>query len=362
MRTAHDSNLFIEFKRLVDRGWDALTLKHSRRALDNPQRGHGETPNRRWARRSSDPDSIMQPTTREEAVEATSLLLRLAESRTLDVPPSKLQALFHDSESTPNSHLASNRDAMLAFGGACYFLPEIGDRLPSSADLCRPSNSNPQWLTIDWFKKSPYSPLQVEFEAALPGPPWNPSWRAAFEDLVTVSMGRPMPSEESLSRPYGTEPGRLQPGIDWVINLQVQGILPPLLPSLYSSASTRASRDQGFHKIVDEIWKSDRAYPALMACWIEFKSNYRPLPNPDIDIAPASPAAIQVSAGRLAEERTQRPQPGVQSTVKVVKTSRTADGEVTTKTVVRHCYEDGTDEELESVHTFNESDVPIGES
>ena len=105
---------------------------------------------------------------RIEAIEAIVNLLKVAASKTQNVPQINMKMLFKDDRVSPACD-DSVANAMLAFGGACYFLPEAGDRLPSAASLSHPQTRPPRWLSIGWFKRSPYSPVHVEAVDGLQG-------------------------------------------------------------------------------------------------------------------------------------------------------------------------------------------------
>ncbi|KAJ9629439.1 hypothetical protein H2203_001813 [Taxawa tesnikishii (nom. ined.)] len=90
------------------------------------------------------------------------------------------------------------------------------------------------WLSVDWFKNSPYSPLQLERHKHLHQQ--GSMWRAAFEDLMCAHLGKELSAWEAWfgrvnnQKLYATW---AQPGMDWMLGLQCRGVLPPQLPSLY---------------------------------------------------------------------------------------------------------------------------------
>jgi hypothetical protein len=125
-------------------------------------------------------------------------------------------------------------DAMLAFGGASYFSPDVGDRLPSTALLRHsPPSYQPRWLSIAWFKDSKYSPIQLEAIEGLP----QHNWRAAFEDLMFTSLNRSPPLTTVQQSPFPPQ----ESGLAWTINLLAGGFLPHILPSWRRLSEGRVS-------------------------------------------------------------------------------------------------------------------------
>ena len=377
-------NAFISFKRFIDSSWDGLTLGGRRRTIQDAELRHKQ---RAWFRWTGQSDDAEPNCTRSEATQATGQLFRLAELRTLDIPSPLVAALLQDGEGgATDGDLA---DAMLAFGGACYFLPEIGDRLPSSAALFRPAARPPRWLTFDWFKQSPYSPVQLEALEDLSGP--SARWRAAFTDLMAISLGRAVPPSNSAQGSLVNQLNNPEscPGIDWVLRLQLHGILPPLLPSTNAGNQgfQRPSREYNrwFSQAIDEIWRSNRATALSRDCLKELQS-FNSLPiqqtigNPsfdgnadDIDVKlepsinvktfkersdPATTVghgkdAAEILPADLQTDSRHGLQSAVLFTTQATKSTRSLDGAFIARTLVKRRYEDGREEEWETVHTTN---------
>ena len=173
---------------------------------------------------------------RELSREAVYQLLLQAFKRNQDVPADKIMNLYSDNEWNFGG-LDKFANPMLSFGGACYYKPETVENLPSTARWGWPAPS-PQWLSVDWFKRSPYSPIRLETYPGLEEE--GCKWRAAFEDLLSAALDKPMVSEEKVGirslygKPQSTYYG---PGLEWMLSLQCRGILPPQLPSLYKPVS-----------------------------------------------------------------------------------------------------------------------------
>ncbi|KAK0287244.1 hypothetical protein LTR35_002738 [Friedmanniomyces endolithicus] len=193
----------------------------------------------RWTGLEESPDHVQMlrdrasPVDRQEAVDAAVMLLREARHRNAHVPAEKIEALFKDETIGSLDAFAS---PMLSPGGACYYQQDSGYNAPSTA-IFRSSSSSYRWLSIDWFKCSPYSPVSLEQLDELQEP--GGSWRGAFEDLLSAALDKPMNSREQFGRrcPVGSvQSTRTGPGLDWCLSLQCRGILPPQLPLWYNSS------------------------------------------------------------------------------------------------------------------------------
>ncbi|KAF2170782.1 hypothetical protein M409DRAFT_63846 [Zasmidium cellare ATCC 36951] len=250
------SSPFSAFKRFVDSNFHALTdgfknfptnVADLRAKMQREQERSREEEleiSRGWTGSDDTPDHIqlelLRSTEQErrDAFNATTTILAEAQRRNAHVPRAKIKALFNDPESMLG-YLDRLASPMLALGGAWYYMPETGDKLPT-ADSWRWLAPQPRWLSVDWFKRSPYSPIRLEAypDLGLEGA----KWRAAFEDLMDATLDKPMESRERVGmralhgKPQSTYYG---PGLEWLLSLQCRGILPPLLPRAYNEAESK---------------------------------------------------------------------------------------------------------------------------
>lgn len=214
-----ESNPLITFKHFVDDTFSTLTSFS--RSLENTQasREDGEHEFDKWYKRWTGAENtrhlvqlqgewitatrshcelLGEPS--DEARAITRMLLLESARRNSHVSPSKITALFEDPAST------------------------YGDE-------------HPRWLSVEWFKSSTDSPINLEADPALAK--YDTKWRHAFEDLLEAALDKPMSSRERFGYrgsigPTSTWRG---PGLDWMLSLQCRGILPPQLPIMYSNAS-----------------------------------------------------------------------------------------------------------------------------
>lgn len=252
--SSHRDNPFLSFKQYVDQSFASLAENLARlptnitelrtemqRDQDRAREEEADI-SRRWTGSTDSPDQLfleLQRSTVEEKEDAQSVarsLIDEASRRNKDVPMWKIKALFEDKESFPGQ-LDQFASPMLSFGGACYYKPESGDNLPSTSSytLRWPESTIP-WLSINWFKRSPYSPIRLEAhpDTAQSGA----RWRAAFEDLLCAALDKPMTSTEKfgIREPYGNPQSTYNgPGLDWMLSLQCRGILPPLFQRTFNS-------------------------------------------------------------------------------------------------------------------------------
>ena len=283
---------FSAFKKFIDTNLSALAesvvnlpanLSELRQRMQREQEQRKQEEldiSRRWTGSDDTPDHIqleLQRCTQEEKHDAhrlTMMVLSEAARQNAFVPEEKIEVLFHDPQSRFGD-LDRFASPMLSLGGACYYMPETGDNLPSTRSwrwTCAPA---PRWLSVDWFKRSPYSPIRLEAHPDLGNVGWK--WRAAFEDLMNASLDKPMITEERWGfKPTFTHDRRgLQPmddrrhstftgpGLSWMLSLQCRGILPPLIPrhhnDPYGKQETRnRTFTDYFENIQDEIpWSID---------------------------------------------------------------------------------------------------------
>ncbi|KAK5736335.1 hypothetical protein LTR17_007499 [Elasticomyces elasticus] len=252
--TAND-NLFVSFKNFIDSNLDSLAdsfrkfpsnIAELRDKMEEERERRKQEESdvwKRWTGLDGSPDHFQlqrdraDPERRQDVVDATLMLLREARDRSATVAPEKIEALFRDDRLGALDAFAT---PMLSPGGACYYQRDNGYNAPSTA-IFRSSNASHRWLSINWFKRSPYSPISLEQEADLEQP--GGSWRGAFEDLIFVALDKPMESREQWGYRCpvaSTQSTRNGPGLDWMLSLQCRGILPPQLPSYYNTARSRS--------------------------------------------------------------------------------------------------------------------------
>lgn len=202
----------------------------------------------RWTGSDDSPDHIRMQVERASEGEkkdvqaAVFLLMRESLERNRRVSPQKILDLYRDDEWNFGSldHFAT---PMLSFGGACYYKPETVENLPSTAQWGWPLATH-RWLSVEWFKRSSYSPIRLESHPDLSDK--GEKWRAAFEDLLLISLDKPMQTTEKIGQrvPHGKPQSTYHgPGLDWMLSLQCRGILPPQLPNLYRHYRRENSRN-----------------------------------------------------------------------------------------------------------------------
>ncbi|KAK5741763.1 hypothetical protein LTR17_003754 [Elasticomyces elasticus] len=252
--TAND-NLFVSFKNFIDSNLDSLAdsfrkfpsnIAELRAKMEEERERRKQEESdiwKRWTGLDGSPDHFelqrdrADPESRQDVVDATLMLLREARNRSATVAPERIKALFRDDRLGALDAFAS---PMLSPGGACYYQRDNGYNAPSTA-IFRSSNASHRWLSINWFKRSPYSPISLEQEPDLEQP--GGSWRGAFEDLISVALDKPMEAREQWGYRCpvaNTQSTRNGPGLDWMLSLQCRGILPPQLPSYYNTARSRS--------------------------------------------------------------------------------------------------------------------------
>jgi hypothetical protein len=242
-----ESNPLITFKHFVDDTFSALTGFN--RSLEDVHefRGDGEHEFDKWYKRWTGAENTrhlvqlqgewipstkaiceMQGNPSDEARATARMLLLESARRNSHVSPAKTSALFEDPAST--------------YGG-----------------------EYPRWLSVEWFKNSTDSPINLEAHPALGK--YDTKWRHAFEDLLEAALDKPMSSRERFGYrgsigPTSTWRG---PGLDWMLSLQCRGILPPQLPAMYSNASvaSQLSASEGLTimghlcQLYSPVWKPD---------------------------------------------------------------------------------------------------------
>ncbi|KAG9659740.1 hypothetical protein KCU95_g839, partial [Aureobasidium melanogenum] len=200
----------------------------------------------------------------EEARQAARVLLLQARDASFGVDPRKILSLYQD-----------HGQGMMP----------IHSEFP-----IRTTTSNTTWLGIDWFRHSPYSPIQLEQHST--AHQHGGKWRAAFEDLLCAHLDKPQVAREAWEAEdsiAASDPDNqtlynhwAQPGIDWMLGLQCRGILPPQLPSLYNITPLETKKlDRIFGKIVSGI--SNFWTPYGRTVYEDFTQLARIVASPDVE-------------------------------------------------------------------------------
>lgn len=232
----HSHNLFSTFKRFIDDNLGVLSssfdLKSAWQKEMEQRQAEEHDISYRWTGSLETPDDIereAQNTTREERLEVLDSVISLYQQsdRTTrhNISRQKVEALYHDPESE------------WGYLDLLGFESQRGN--PVSDLILGTWGSKPRWLSVDWFKRSPYSPVRLEAYNEMNGS--GRRWRAAFEDLLCAELDQPMRSDVAASKigvrtPFG-RPQFLHeaPGLDWMLSLHCRGILPLRGPSTYSA-------------------------------------------------------------------------------------------------------------------------------
>jgi hypothetical protein len=188
----------------------------------------------------------------EDAAAITRCLVRASEAANLQVDPQKIVALYNDPEFNP-CHVIEKTSPW-------PFYSRNPDTANGRHDAGRLVPSSTHWLSIDWFKHSPYSPVNLEADSMLGQ--YDTKWRHAFEDLLEAALDKPMTSREKfgvrgpLSGLISTWRG---PGLDWMLSLQCRGILPPQLPHMYKNEHVNAAyfSNSQFWSMLDSRWSGE---------------------------------------------------------------------------------------------------------
>ncbi|KAK5137770.1 hypothetical protein LTR08_007342 [Meristemomyces frigidus] len=264
---ASETNIFLTFKNFVDTNLSTIAARFTNhaewRANMHKEREAREQEELRvwprWTGRQDSPDraamlavSASQEEKRE-AISATMMLLREAMERNEHVPKEKIAALYKE-------------DEFYNVGLDLYCNARIGHAPMILSD-------HPQWLSIAWFKRSPYSPIALEDHAP---PSHREHWRQAFEDLINASLGKPMNSHSQIGRRpnYGdVHSTHFGPGLNWMLSLQCRGILPPQLPQLHNSGRREPMENLHQHLLVKGAFLQDEQHHpldhTLLSCFKE---------------------------------------------------------------------------------------------
>jgi hypothetical protein len=247
-------NPLIAFKRFVDNQFAAITefssnvteLKRASREQDAAYETQRQAP-RRWTGsvyRYADFKHMSRlfPEGPEEATDLATMLVREANLRNQHVPSEKIVALFEDRDFNPNHVMEANSPWPFYYMASSEQGQETTPASPT------------HWLSVDWFKHNPYSPVNLEADTMLSQ--YDTKWRNAFENLLETSLDKPMTSGDRTGfRPFAAATAISTwrgPGLDWMLSLQCRGILPPQLPSMYAQcrlptgySTSPAQRDLG---------------------------------------------------------------------------------------------------------------------
>jgi len=252
-----ESNPLITFKHFVDDTFSALTssnkkledvLKAREDEFDKMYKMWTGAENTRhlvqiqdaWVTRTkADCESMGDPS--DEARATARMILLESARRNSHVSPSKITALFED-------------PAAVRSGGDEY----------------------PPWLSVDWFRSSKDSPINLEADPALAK--YDTKWRHAFEDLLEAALDKPISSRERIGYRGSIGPNSTWrgPGLDWMLSLQCRGILPPQLPTMYSNASVASEffADVGMSHTVLGRWCQQHCRTSESNLWDNLQIDY----------------------------------------------------------------------------------------
>lgn len=300
----------------------------------------------------------------EEACQAARVLLLQARNASFGVDPGKILSLYQD-----------HGQGMMP----------VHSKFP-----IRTTTSNTTWLGIDWFRHSPYSPIQLEQHPD--AHQHGGKWRAAFEDLLCAHLDKPQvahdawkvedsiaaagPNNQTLYNHWA------QPGIDWMLGLQCRGILPPQLPSLYNITPLETKKlDRVFGKIVsgvsnfwtpygrsvyEDFTQLARIVASPDAEDLVVRSNSKPETEMDMyenfwqtkddygkdeaehsksEPTPTNSSSMALSSNEEAQK------PSVISVMTTTESRTMPDGSVYTKRVLKKSFSDGTEENREEEST-----------
>jgi hypothetical protein len=253
-----ESNPLITFKHFVDDTFSALTSFS--RSLEDTQavREDGEHESDKWYKRWTGAENtrhliqlqgewitatrahcelLGEPS--DEARATARMLLLESARRNSHVSPSKITALFEDPAST------------------------YGDEYP-------------RWLSVEWFKFSTDSPVNLEADPALAK--YDTKWRHAFEDLLEAALDKPMSSRERIGYRGSVGPSSTWrgPGLDWMLSLQCRGILPPQLPTMYenSSVASELFAEEGLSQTMLGRWCQQHSSTSISNLWDRIRMDY----------------------------------------------------------------------------------------
>lgn len=377
-----EDNPFIAFRRFADEQFN--TLVHSLNALPgliSEARSKAEEEQKRWEQDLEKEDKIWDREISEfwkdawgaggdaskplsmlktspEARDAARILLIQARNANVGIDPKRILSLYQDNSLSPLEQHSGGLAPFQAF------------------------RVDEPWLSVDWFKNSPYSPIQIEQHTH--AHQQGSMWRAAFEDLLSAELNKEQKARDAWTGRVNNQ--RLysswaQTGMDWMLGLQCRGILPPQLPSLYqmhpwkTNNMDRVFSDiiQGspnmwharpvmhdFERLAQEIGTFDQdeiaeqlrepeteadLYEAFLGKADHATKKAAPVPTP----APASTVERPVKdASRQQPDFTSS---RILSTLSTTEQTTAADGTVTTKVILKKRFADGSEQSTETVST-----------
>lgn len=246
------------------------------------------------------------------------------------------------------------------------------------------------WLSVAWFRSSPYSPTNVEQDMHLHQ--YGSKWRAAFEDLMSAELDKEQRAHAAWTNKTNDQKlysSWAQAPVDWMLGMQCRGILPPQLPSLYQTRDVQAI-DSIFSTVINEgnIRSTKNPFHAF-AVADDFERlahaigtfdederaeqmrdqargrNDQPKAQNELDLYEAflgnagkdakvegdKVAKASSSAVQRAEQKPNIAASKILSTLSTTETTTSPDGTVTTKVVMKKRFADGREESTESVST-----------
>jgi len=239
----------------------------------------------------------------------------------------------------------------------------------------------PQWLSIDWFRRSPYSPTQMETHPH--AHQQGSMWRAAFEDLLSAELGKEQEAHPAWTNRVNNQKlyaSWAQAPTDWMLGLQCRGILPPQLPALYQFHKTKHI-DQVFNDIINRRQSARSMYSLTGAqALADFERLALEISHFDADeredqmarTADTEQDLYEAFLGKTSSDPTRQTAPGavarpgatppaatkpdiaaskILSTLSTTERTTLPDGSVTTKVTLKKRFADGREESTETVST-----------
>ena len=237
--TRESSNVFVSFKDFVDTHLGSMfqsfkelpnNISELRKTMQEEREARLREEQkflRRWTGiQDATPDHVEMEISRrpqeehDEALKRSLILLGGSYGMTRHLDPQRIVALWDDSPAWP-SHVEAHSTPMLSPGGACEYMRENGN---NGYNMVSSGNAwtwrwprEEEWLSPAWFKRSPYSPINLAAEGTTSR--HDHDWKRQFEDLLDASLGREL----------GQKLGKSQSesGVWWMLSLYRRGILPP---------------------------------------------------------------------------------------------------------------------------------------